>query len=77
MINENVSRPIGAAGRVSFPKKLREKYSLMEGVNLDIFSLEEDGETYLCFKLPKQEEEKVKNAKAILEAAGYTVDKED
>ena len=57
MVNEEISRRIDSAGRISIPKHLRKKYGCTEGVEVEFYTTEEDGKWFICISPVEEEEE--------------------
>jgi len=73
MIDTQYSRRLDTLGRLVIPKRLREQYGLVEGIEHTFYEHEFEGDKYLCIKLPKPGEEELQRAKDILQKAGYQV----
>lgn len=61
-----------STGRVVVPSALREQLSLRTGDECDFFIHEHEGETYLCIKCPRVENE-IEKAKRVLREAGIAI----
>lgn len=48
MKSENVTRKLDTLGRVTLPKGLRTRLGIPEGAEMEIFTHEMDGITYIC-----------------------------
>jgi AbrB family looped-hinge helix DNA binding protein len=57
MINEEISRRIDSAGRISIPKHLRKKYGCTEGVEVEFYTTQVDGQWFICISPVEEEEE--------------------
>jgi hypothetical protein len=47
-IFEGITRKIDGTGRIILPKNLRNKYRLLEGDNVDYYTVNIDGKDYIC-----------------------------
>ena len=47
-IYEGITRKIDGTGRIILPKNLRNKYRLLEGDNVDYYTVNIDGKDYIC-----------------------------
>lgn len=70
LIPENTSRKVDNLGRITIPKGLRDRMSLAEGSELELFTANVDGRQCICLASPVDEEER---AVAFLKEKGYTV----
>lgn len=67
------SRKLDSLGRLVLPAPLREELNIECGVPYDFYTHEtEEGNVYLCIKLPKAKS-KVEEAKRILREAGIEI----
>ena len=48
LIFEGITRKIDGTGRIILPKNLRNKYRLLEGDNVDYYTVNIDGKDYIC-----------------------------
>ncbi len=71
MKSENATRKIDSLGRVVLPKLTRQRTGLVEGVEVEVFTHEQDGVTYIC--LAKPSPKNLKNTLAGLRQV-YDVD---
>jgi bifunctional DNA-binding transcriptional regulator/antitoxin component of YhaV-PrlF toxin-antitoxin module len=53
-IFEGITRKIDGTGRVILPKNLRNKYRLLEGDNVDYYTVNIDGKDYICIAAAEQ-----------------------
>lgn len=70
LIPENTSRKVDNLGRITIPKGLRDRMSLAEGAELELFTANVDGRQCICLASPVDEEER---AITFLLEKGYTV----
>jgi bifunctional DNA-binding transcriptional regulator/antitoxin component of YhaV-PrlF toxin-antitoxin module len=47
-IFEGITRKIDGTGRIILPKNLRNKYRLLEGDNVDYYTVTIEGKDYIC-----------------------------
>ena len=45
---EGITRKIDGTGRIILPKNLRNKYRLLEGDNVDYYTVTIEGKDYIC-----------------------------
>ena len=57
LIPEKMSRRIDSCGRVSLPKNLRSKYGMVEGEELEFYTLYEGNKVYVCLALKEYDAE--------------------
>lgn len=77
LIPENTSRKIDALGRITIPKGLRDRMSLVENSELELFTANIDNRQCICLAAPVDPEEDTKRAIEYLKEKGYTVILED
>lgn len=53
-IFEGITRKIDGTGRIILPKNLRNKYRLLEGDNVDYYTVNIDGKDYICIAATEQ-----------------------
>lgn len=70
LIPENTSRKMDNLGRITIPKGLRDRASLSEGSELELFTAAIDGRQCICLASPIDEEER---AIEFLKERGYTI----
>ena len=70
MVNENVIRKIDNLGRVVIPKHLRSKLGIVEGDELEIFTEERDGRSFVCFTKVMTRDDRYEQARLLLEELG-------
>lgn len=51
---EGITRKIDGTGRIVLPKNLRNKYRLLEGDNVDFYTINIDGKNYVCIAATEQ-----------------------
>lgn len=74
LIPENTSRKIDSLGRITIPKGLRDRMSLSENSELELFTATLDGRHCICLASPVDEEER---AIEFLRERGYKIDKQE
>jgi bifunctional DNA-binding transcriptional regulator/antitoxin component of YhaV-PrlF toxin-antitoxin module len=57
-IFEGITRKIDGTGRIILPKNLRNKYRLLEGDNVDYYTVNIDGKDYICIAATEEPTEK-------------------
>ena len=57
-IFEGITRKIDGTGRIILPKNLRNKYRLLEGDNVDYYTVHIDGKDYICIAATEEPKEK-------------------
>lgn len=58
MINECTTRKVDNVGRISIPKHLRNKFNMIEGCELDVYTCtDENGKQYICLTLAEKKPE--------------------
>lgn len=71
---ENSNRRIDNLGRITLPKGLRDRFDLLEGVDMELYTMEMDGKIYIC--LTKAEDAGVARkriAAEVLRELGFEV----
>jgi hypothetical protein len=56
-IFEGITRKIDGTGRIILPKNLRNKYRLLEGDNVDYYTVNIDGKDYICIAATENKSE--------------------
>ena len=74
MESTKYSRKIDSLGRLVIPSKLRAELNIQPGDLFEFFTQEIDNKIYLCIPCDNAKTD-LDKAKAIIEAAGYTLAK--
>lgn len=74
MESTQYSRKLDGQGRIMLPIRLREELGLKTGVEYAFYLHEEKGSKYLCIRCSDDLGIALRNAKALLEENGYTVE---
>lgn len=48
MKSENITRKLDSLGRVTLPKSLRARLNIADGAELEVFTCDYEGKTYIC-----------------------------
>lgn len=71
---ENVVKSVDNLGRITLPKGLRDRmYINSDNSELEIFTLELDGETYICLKSPESMLNRLYAARDVFDELGVEV----
>lgn len=70
LIPENTSRKVDSLGRITIPKGLRDRMSLEEGSDLELFTAIIDGRQCICMASPVDENQKLREAVAAFAECG-------
>lgn len=70
---ENTSRKVDNLGRVVIPKGIRDRFSIHKDDELQFFSLEFDGNYYVCMTNGRTVDPKYRAAADVLEELGLSV----
>lgn len=76
LVSENTSRKIDSCGRVVIPKSIRDRYSIRENDELQFFTLQEDGLSYICLSNGKTVDPKYQAAANVLNELGIDIPQE-
>ena len=74
IIPENTSRKIDSLGRITLPKGLRDRLSLVEGSELELATAHDTNGTFIIMKCPMNKLELARNAAMTLCALGLDTD---
>lgn len=70
IIPENTSRKIDSLGRITLPKGLRDRLSLVEGTELELATAHDGNNSFIILKLPTSKTELARSAAKTLCALG-------
>ena len=48
MKSENITRKLDSLGRITLPKSLRARLNIADGAELEVFTCDYEGRTYIC-----------------------------
>jgi AbrB family looped-hinge helix DNA binding protein len=74
LIPENTSRKIDSLGRITLPKGLRDRLSLVEGTDLELATAQEGNNTFIILKCPMSKLDIARDAARTLCALGLDTD---
>lgn len=71
--NQNVSRKVDSLGRVSIPKGIRDRLSIMPNDEVNFWILDQEGTKFVCFTNSTGTEEKCATAMRFLNSMDITL----
>jgi AbrB family looped-hinge helix DNA binding protein len=71
--NQNVSRKVDSLGRVSIPKGIRDRLSIMPNDEVNFWILDQEGTKFVCFTNSIGTEERCATAVRLLNSMDVTL----